>query len=210
MALGRARALLARPLGRGYASCVRARSTRGRADARARFDDARGRARAEPRAPRRSTTAPRRARDATRGLTRTRDDRRDARRISVTVMRDGVRATIDAREGETLASAMARDATTRSAAPVMSIDRGPDAHVLIPDEFLARLPALDALEMDKLEDVAVGPGANSRLASQVTLTKEVDGLVAAIAKCTPRTRCDVAAARDRPPFLPRAVARDGL
>ena len=108
-----------------------------------------------------------------------------ARRISVTVMRDGVRATIDAREGETLASAMARDATTRSAAPVMSIDRGPDAHVLIPDEFLARLPALDALEMDKLEDVAVGPGANSRLASQVTLTKEVDGLVAAIAKLYP-------------------------
>jgi hypothetical protein len=50
---------------------------------------------------------------------------------------------------------------------------------------LKRLPALDALEMDKLEDVAAGLGANSRLASQVTLTKEVDGLVAAIAKVYP-------------------------
>jgi hypothetical protein len=39
--------------------------------------------------------------------------------------------------------------------------------------------------MDKLEDVAAGLGANSRLASQVTLTKEVDGLVAAIAKVYP-------------------------
>ena len=103
----------------------------------------------------------------------------------MTVMRDGVRATIDAREGETLASALARDATMKSSVPVMSIDRGPDAHVVIPDEFLKRLPALDALEMDKLEDVAAGLGANSRLASQVTLTKEVDGLVAAIAKVYP-------------------------
>ena len=40
----------------------------------------------------------------------------------MTVMRDGVRATIDAREGETLASALARDATMKSAVPVMSID----------------------------------------------------------------------------------------
>ena len=103
----------------------------------------------------------------------------------MTVMRDGVRATIDAREGETLASALARDATMKSAVPVMSIDRGPDAHVVIPDEFLRRLPALDALEMDKLVDDAAGLGANSRLASQVTLTKEVDGLVAAIAKVYP-------------------------
>ena len=74
----------------------------------------------------------------------------------MTVMRDGVRATIDAREGETLASALARDATMKSAVPVMSIDRGPDAHVVIPDAFLKRLPALDALEMDKQEDVAAG------------------------------------------------------
>ena len=69
--------------------------------------------------------------------------------------------------------------------PGMSIGRGPDAQGEIPEEFVKRLPALDALEMDKLEDVAAGLGANSRLASQVTLTKEVDGLVAAIARVYP-------------------------
>ena len=67
----------------------------------------------------------------------------------------------------------------------MSIARGPDAHVLIPDAFLEKMPALDAMELDKLEDVAVDMGANSRLASQVTLTKDVDGLVCAISKLYP-------------------------
>jgi len=101
------------------------------------------------------------------------------------VVRDGTRRTIDGRVGETLASALARDSVLRDAAPVMSIARGPDAHVMIPDAFLEKMPALDALEVDKLEDVAEGLGKNSRLASQVTLTNDVDGLVCAIGRVYP-------------------------
>ncbi|OUS46643.1 hypothetical protein BE221DRAFT_191815 [Ostreococcus tauri] len=111
--------------------------------------------------------------------------RRGYATISVTVVRDGARHAIDGRVGETLAQALARNAELRSSAPTMSIARGPDAHVLIPDAFLEKMPALDAMELDKLEDVAVDMGANSRLASQVTLTKDVDGLVCAISKLYP-------------------------
>lgn len=97
-------------------------------------------------------------------------------------MRDGVRHDVRGQVGETLANALARDAALASAVPVVSIDRGPDAHVYIPDEFLAKMPPLDADDVDKLEDVAIDMGKNSRLASQVTLSSELDGLVAAVGR----------------------------
>ena len=97
-------------------------------------------------------------------------------------MRDGVRHDVRGQVGETLANALARGATLASAVPVVSVERGPDAHVYIPDEFLAKMPPLDADDVDKLEDVAIDMGKNSRLASQVTLSSELDGLVAAVGR----------------------------
>jgi hypothetical protein len=113
---------------------------------------------------------------------RARDARLAARSISLTVVRDGVRHDVRGQVGETLANALARDAALASAVPVVSIDRGPDAHVYVPDEYLAKMPPLDADEVDKLEDVAIDMGKNSRLASQVTLSRDLDGLVAAVGR----------------------------
>ena len=103
----------------------------------------------------------------------------------MSVMRDGVRYSLRGKVGDTLAVAMAKDDALVSAVPVMSIDRGHDAHVVIPDEFLAKMPEMGPLDVDKLEDVAVEAGPNSRLASQVTLTQELDGLVAALGESWP-------------------------
>jgi hypothetical protein len=100
-------------------------------------------------------------------------------------MRDGIHHATRGEVGETLATAMAKNRDLVSSVPVMSIDRGHDAHVLIPDAFLEKMPALDEIEEDKLKDVAYEVGANSRLASQVTLSNELDGLVAAIGKVYP-------------------------
>jgi len=100
-------------------------------------------------------------------------------------MRDGTRYAVEGRVGETMAKALARHPALATAVPVMSIARGRDAHVLIPDEFLAKMPELGFLERDKLDDVGVKPGANSRLASQCTLTEDLDGCVVAMAEMYP-------------------------
>jgi hypothetical protein len=168
MALRRALTSCAPHLTRGYASYVssarRASRPRRVSSSRAfdRTDDALARLT--------STTA------------RARIARLASRSISLTVVRDGVRHDVRGQVGETLANALARDAALASAVPVVSIDRGPDAHVYIPDEFLAKMPPLDADDVDKLEDVAIDMGKNSRLASQVTLSSELDGLVAAVGR----------------------------
>jgi hypothetical protein len=69
-----------------------------------------------------------------------------------------------------------------SAEPVESIERVPDAHVYMPEEFLAKRPPLDAEDVDKLEEVAIDMGKNSRVASQGTLSSELDGWVAAVGR----------------------------
>ena len=167
MALRRALTSCAPHLARGYASYVsRRRVSLARLASSSRPDDAFDRRRA------RLTSTTARARDA----------RLAARSISLTVVRDGVRHDVRGQVGETLANALARDAALASAVPVVSIDRGPDAHVYVPDEYLAKMPPLDADEVDKLEDVAIDMGKNSRLASQVTLSRDLDGLVAAVGR----------------------------
>lgn len=108
-----------------------------------------------------------------------------ARRISMSVMREGTRYAVEGKVGETLAKALSRHPALVTAVPVTSIVRGPDAHVLIPDEHLAKMPELEYLERTQLEDVGIDPGANSRLASQCMLTPELDGLVVSIAEMYP-------------------------
>ena len=163
MALRRALASCAPGLTRGYASYVSPRVARERRPARLASPLAFARARTS------RLTSPPRARALA---------RLSSRSVSLTVVRDGVRHDVRGQVGETLANALARDAALASAVPVVSIERGPDAHVYIPDEFLAKMPPLDADDVDKLEDVAIDMGKNSRLASQVTLSSELDGLVA--------------------------------
>ena len=167
MALRRALASCAPGLTRGYASYVSPRVARERRPARL----------ASPLAfAARSNVST----DLT--TARARPSRLSSRSVSLTVVRDGVRHDVRGQVGETLANALARDAALASAVPVVSIERGPDAHVYIPDEFLAKMPPLDADDVDKLEDVAIDMGKNSRLASQVTLSSELDGLVAAVGR----------------------------
>ena len=57
---------------------------------------------------------------------------------------------------------------------------GPDTHVALPPNVVAQLPEMDLNDRTLLEDVAENPTAISRMASQVTLGKELDGMAVAI------------------------------
>ncbi len=50
-------------------------------------------------------------------------------------------------------------------------------HVMVPDPWLARLPAMQPDEDGMLDFAATPRQANSRLACQITLTDALDGLV---------------------------------
>ncbi|CAN7223000.1 2Fe-2S iron-sulfur cluster-binding protein [Pseudorhodoferax sp. LjRoot39] len=49
-------------------------------------------------------------------------------------------------------------------------------HVYVADDFLAKLPAPDAMEDELLDGTASERAPNSRLSCQITVTAELDGL----------------------------------
>lgn len=58
--------------------------------------------------------------------------------------------------------------------------RGPDTHVVLPPSVVALLPELDMNDRHFLEDIAENPSDISRMASQVILGRELDGMAVAI------------------------------
>lgn len=53
-------------------------------------------------------------------------------------------------------------------------------HVLVAEEWAPRLPPPDALETDMLEMTAAPRRPNSRLACQIVMSGEIDGIVVAL------------------------------
>ena len=67
------------------------------------------------------------------------------------------------------------------AGPIVSPQTGHDTHVVLPPNVFAQLPELDWNDRYLLEEIAENPTAGrSRMASQVTLGKELDGMVVAV------------------------------
>jgi hypothetical protein len=57
---------------------------------------------------------------------------------------------------------------------------GPDTHVVLPPSVVALLPEMDLDDKTFLADIAENPTVSSRMASQVTLGRELDGMAVAI------------------------------
>ena len=100
------------------------------------------------------------------------------RSIDVTVVVDGIRHKLKGKVGKTLAQALAEsnDPTLEAVVPEVSLKAGPDTHVTLPPSIVAQLPEMDLADTMLLEDIAENPGPISRMASQVVLTKELDGM----------------------------------
>ena len=109
------------------------------------------------------------------------------RSIDVTVVIEGVRHKLKGKIGKTLAHALAEsnDPTLAGVVPEVSLRQGPDTHVSLPGDVLALMPELTADESTLLKDIAENPGPISRMASQVVLKKELDGMSVAIAPNRP-------------------------
>ena len=76
-------------------------------------------------------------------------------------------------------------ATLEAVVPEVSLKAGPDTHVTLPPSIVAQLPEMDLADTMLLEDIAENPGPISRMASQVVLTKELDGMNVAVAPNRP-------------------------
>jgi hypothetical protein len=109
------------------------------------------------------------------------------RSIDVTVVVDGIRHKLKGKVGKTLAQALAEsnDPTLEAVVPEVSLKAGPDTHVTLPPSIVAQLPEMDLADTMLLEDIAENPGPISRMASQVVLTKELDGMNVAVAPNRP-------------------------
>lgn len=104
------------------------------------------------------------------------------------VTSNGIRHPVFGYEGKTLASALRDNPEIGHLCELMSPHHGPDAHVKIPCDFIAKLPELTADERDTLKNLgawgSISP-VNSRLASQVTLSKDLNEMVVAIDELHP-------------------------
>jgi hypothetical protein len=103
---------------------------------------------------------------------------------------EGVRHKLKGKIGKTLAQALAEsnDPTLAGVVPEVSMRQGPDTHVSLPGDVLALMPELTVDESTLLEDIAENPGPISRMASQVVLRKELDGMSVAVAPNRPYPR----------------------
>ena len=102
----------------------------------------------------------------------------------------GVRHKLKGKIGKTLAQALAEsnDPALENVVPEVSLRQGPDTHVSLPGDVLALMPELDFEGETLLKDIAESPGPISRMASQVVLSKELDGKSVAIALNRPFPR----------------------
>ena len=125
--------------------------------------------------------------DATHPLTHDRSARLPRRSIDITVVIEGVRHKLKGKIGKTLAQALAEsnDPELLAVVPDVSLRQGPDTHVSLPSDVLALMPELDFEGETLLKDIAENPGPISRMASQVVLSKALDGMSVAIAANRP-------------------------
>jgi hypothetical protein len=125
--------------------------------------------------------------DATHPLTHDRSPRLPRRSIDITVVIEGVRHKLKGKIGKSLAQALAEsnDPVLQSVVPDVSLRQGPDTHVSLPGDVLALMPELDFEGETLLKDIAENPGPISRMASQVVLSKALDGMSVAIAANRP-------------------------
>ena len=125
--------------------------------------------------------------DATHPLTHDRSPRLPRRSIDITVVIEGVRHKLKGKIGKSLAQALAEsnDPVLQSVVPEVSLRQGPDTHVSLPGDVLALMPELDFEGETLLKDIAENPGPISRMASQVVLSKALDGMSVAIAANRP-------------------------
>ena len=105
-------------------------------------------------------------------------------------MIEGVRHKLKGKIGKTLAQALAEsnDPELEAVVPDVSLRQGPDSDVSLPSDVLALMPELDFEGETLLKDIAENPGPISRMASQVVLSKALDGKSAAVAPNRPYPR----------------------
>lgn len=110
--------------------------------------------------------------------------------IDITVVLEGVRHKLKGKIGKTLAQALAEsnDPALEEVVPEVSLRQGPDTHVSLPPDIVKMLPELDLAEATLLEDIAENPGPISRMASQVVLSAEMNGMAVAVAPNRPYPR----------------------
>ena len=110
--------------------------------------------------------------------------------IDITVVLEGVRHKLKGKIGKTLAQALAEsnDPALEEVVPEVSLRQGPDTHVSLPPDIVKLLPELDLAEATLLEDIAENPGPISRMASQVVLSAEMNGMAVAVASNRPYPR----------------------
>lgn len=103
------------------------------------------------------------------------------------VTRDGRRHTIRGLEGQTLADVFAanEDIVGEDAVCLSPEGRGVvESHVFIPQEYLDRLPS-DAANRRQIEEVALEPQPNSRLASKIILSRDLHRATVAVGGVQP-------------------------
>ena len=103
------------------------------------------------------------------------------------MVHEGQRYVVKGMVGRTLAETLANSGIPELEAntPIVSPGCGPDAHVSVPPGVIASIPEMTLDEKLVLTDVAETVTPRSRLASSVRLTKDLDGLVVALAPMQP-------------------------
>uniref|UniRef100_A0A7S0S9B7 Uncharacterized protein n=1 Tax=Mantoniella antarctica TaxID=81844 RepID=A0A7S0S9B7_9CHLO len=106
-----------------------------------------------------------------------------SRMIDITVVIEGVRHRVKGKIGHTLAQALADSSIplVAESCPIISMKKGPDTHVSLPPSVIAMMPEMNDEDEWFLGDIAESPSMkSSRMASTVTLNRELDGMVCAI------------------------------
>ena len=100
----------------------------------------------------------------------------------VFVQRNGQGRDVDADEGRSLMRA-AQAANLEMEGTCEGVMACSTCHVIVADDWYARLPAASAAEEDML-DLTYGVTRHSRLACQITVTREIDGLTVSLPPTT--------------------------